>query len=75
MRRIFFRLRYAALDCFYVGALRYACPAKPVDSGSKNLAKQLYSLAKEAMLDVKFELQKNSRHQFPKEMYTLAELL
>ena len=40
----------------------------------KNMAKRLYTVTKQAGIDVEFSVQENSRHQFPTEMYTLKEL-
>lgn len=39
------------------------------------LAKKLYRLMKREKLDVKLNIQANSRHQFPAELYSLKELL
>lgn len=54
-------------------ALRIACGSE--DKDCLPLAKQLYMLMKQEKLDVKFNIQENSRHQFPAESYSLKELL
>ena len=54
-------------------ALRIACGSE--DKDCLPLAKQLYMLMKQEKLDVKFDIQENSRHQFPTESYSLKELL
>ncbi len=54
-------------------ALRIFCGAE--DEDCLPLAKQLYMLMKREKLDVKLNIQENSRHQFPAESYSLKELL
>ena len=39
------------------------------------MAKQLYTVTKQAGIDVEFSVQENIRYQFPTEMYTLKELV
>ena len=44
------------------------------DEDCMPMAQQLYTVTKQAGIDVEFSVQENSRHQFPTEMYTLKEL-
>ena len=44
------------------------------DEDCMPMAKRLYTVTKQAGIDVEFSVQENIRHQFPTEMYTLKEL-
>ena len=54
-------------------ALRIFCGSD--DKDCLPLATQLYDATKKAEIDVKFNIQENSRHQFPSKMYTLEEVI
>ncbi len=54
-------------------ALRIFCGGE--DEDCLPAAKQLYAAADKAGLDVTFTIQKNSRHQFPAESYTLKNMI
>lgn len=66
-----------AEDC--VHAVKQKSIALRIFCGSNDnclpMAERLYAAANKKGLNVQFEIQKNSRHQFPEKMYTLEDLL